>query len=148
MDKNLALLILSAINILLVYTHYFAWLVVVAQYLWVAFIDRRHLRQITGATVILVLCFLPWVGVIVYVSTKVPITVWDQASWTGPQVCKAYFTVAVLQWWLHIHAVDAWRKRLVSVARVMLGLKNSVLGPRETKPVITRAGNRWRCWHG
>lgn len=83
-DKNRALIILTAINILFIYTHYFAWLVVLAQYLWVAFTERRHLRRITAATAILVFGFLPWVGVIVYVSTKVPITFWDQASWTRP----------------------------------------------------------------
>ena len=83
-DKNRSLLILTIINVLFVYTHYFAWLVVAAQCLWVAFTKRRQLRQMTAAAAIIVFCFLPWVAVIVYVSSKVSVTFWGQASWDRP----------------------------------------------------------------
>ncbi|MCA1593403.1 MAG: glycosyltransferase family 39 protein [Acidobacteria bacterium] len=49
-DKRRALLILVEVNIPFVYTHYFAWLVVAAPYLWVAFMERRRLRRFTAAT--------------------------------------------------------------------------------------------------
>jgi uncharacterized membrane protein len=72
-----------AVNILFVYVHYFAWLVVAAQYLWVALADRSALRRFTIATAIVVLGFLPWVGVIVYASTRVTLTLWDHFSVQG-----------------------------------------------------------------
>ena len=79
-----ALFILITVNVLFVYTHYFAWLVVIAQFLWVMFMDRRHLRGLTVAAAITILCFLPWVGVIVYVSTQVSYTILDQVHWHWP----------------------------------------------------------------
>jgi len=78
------LVFLTLVNILFVYTHYFAWLVVAAEWLWVLVMDRRHLRQFTFSTVIVVLCFLPWVGVIAYVSTQVSYTFIDQITWYRP----------------------------------------------------------------
>ncbi len=78
------LLTLTVINILFVYTHYSAWLVVTAEFLWVAFMERRHLRRIAISSAITLLCFLPWVVIIVYVSTKVPFTFWDKVSWYRP----------------------------------------------------------------
>jgi len=83
-EKRRALLILVAVNIPFVYTHYFAWLVVAAQYLWVVFMERRRLRRFTAAMAIIALSYLPWVGVLVYVSTQVSYTFWDQASWETP----------------------------------------------------------------
>jgi uncharacterized membrane protein len=83
-NKNRTLLILVVVNVLFVYTHYFAWLVVIAQFLWVMFMARNHLRGLTVAAVITILCFLPWVGVIVYVSTQVSYTILDQAHWYWP----------------------------------------------------------------
>jgi hypothetical protein len=83
-NQRKSLVMLTVVNVLFVYTHYFAWLTIAAEYLWIAVMDRRHLRQFTFATAIVGLCFLPWVGVIVYVSTKVPYTFLDQISWYQP----------------------------------------------------------------
>lgn len=82
--KNRTLLILVIVNVIFVYTHYFAWLVVIAQFLWVVFMDRRHLLRLTFVSVITILCFLPWVGLIVYVSTQVSYTFLDQVHWYWP----------------------------------------------------------------
>lgn len=81
LDQTSALVVLTVVNLLFVYTHYFGWLVVAAEYLWVASMDRRNLRRFTFANTILVLSFLPWVGVIVYVSTLVSYTFLDQITW-------------------------------------------------------------------
>ena len=62
---------MTAVNVLFVYTHYFAWLLLAAQYLWVLFTDFRSLRRFTIAIAIVVLCFIPWIAVIVYASTRV-----------------------------------------------------------------------------
>ena len=83
-NQTQTLVTLTLINILFVYTHYFAWLVVLAEYLWIVVMDRRHLRQLTISTVIVLLCFIPWVGVIVYVSSQVSYTFLDQIVWYRP----------------------------------------------------------------
>ncbi|MFN2532165.1 MAG: hypothetical protein ABR555_12800 [Pyrinomonadaceae bacterium] len=83
-DQRKSLVLLTLIDLLFVYTHYFGWLMVIAEYLWVAAMDRRLLRQLTFATAILVLCFLPWIGVIIYVSTKVSSTFLDHIVWYRP----------------------------------------------------------------
>lgn len=125
--------ILVGVNILLVYTHYFGWLVVVAQYLWVALTDRRHLRQITWATVIVILCFLPWVGVIGYVSTKVSYTVWDQMSSERTPSLQSIISLLRCFNGGFTSTLLTLGGSTLFLLLVMLGLKNSVLGPRETK---------------
>jgi hypothetical protein len=79
-----ALVILVIVNTGFVYTHYFAWLVVIAQYLWIVFADRARVRQITVAMAMCVLFSLPWVGVIAYASTRADHTFFDQMSWFRP----------------------------------------------------------------
>jgi uncharacterized membrane protein len=83
LNGNQSILVMVAVNVLFVYVHYFAWLIVAAQYLWVALIDRRSLRRFTIATAIVVLSFLPWVAVVVYASTRVTLTLWDHFSVRG-----------------------------------------------------------------
>lgn len=76
-----AIVLLTAVNVLLVYTHYFGWLAFAAQYLWVAFADRSRLRRMTLVVAVVLLGFLPWVGVIAYTSTQASYTFVDQISW-------------------------------------------------------------------
>jgi hypothetical protein len=80
---NRDILIIVSVNVLFVYVHYFAWLVVAAQYVWVLFTSPRSLRRFTMATVIVVLCFIPWIVVVVYVSTRVTLTIWDHFGVLG-----------------------------------------------------------------
>jgi 4-amino-4-deoxy-L-arabinose transferase-like glycosyltransferase len=82
--RGRALFFLTVVNTLFVYTHYFAWLVVAAEYLWACLTDRRRLLPLSLAGVVAVVCTLPWVGVIVYTSTRVPYTFLDQISWESP----------------------------------------------------------------
>lgn len=80
-NNRRARLTFIAVNILLIYTHYFGWLAFAAQYLWVAFVERSHLRRMTTVAVLVLLSLLPWVGVLVYTSTRVSYTFLDQVSW-------------------------------------------------------------------
>jgi uncharacterized membrane protein len=77
------ILIVAAVNVLFVYVHYFAWLLIAAQYIWVVLTDSRSLRRFTTAIVIVVLCFIPWVVVVVYASRRVTLTIWDHFSVEG-----------------------------------------------------------------
>lgn len=52
---------LFLVNLLLVYTHYYGWLVVACEAALLAYADRRKLRAFLLVCVGLVLCFAPWV---------------------------------------------------------------------------------------
>ncbi len=83
-----ALLFLTAVNTVFVYTHYFAWLVVGAEYLWVSLTDRGRLRPLllTGAAA--AACFLPWVGVVAYASPHAPHPLLLHLNWESPPVSQ------------------------------------------------------------
>ena len=55
------LLALSAINLLLVYTHYYGWLVIAAEAAFLVLWDRDKLPDFLIAAAVLLLCFSPWV---------------------------------------------------------------------------------------
>ena len=83
-NQKQTLVALTLVNIVFVYTHYFAWFMIVGEYLWILVRDRKHLRSLTFATAIIVLSYLPWIGVIVYVSTQVSYTFLDKLTWYYP----------------------------------------------------------------
>jgi hypothetical protein len=51
---------LFAVNLLLVYTHYYGWLVVAAQLAYLLFARRRLLTSFAGVVALLALCYAPW----------------------------------------------------------------------------------------
>jgi 4-amino-4-deoxy-L-arabinose transferase-like glycosyltransferase len=51
---------LFGVNLLLVYTHYYGWLVVGIEVLFLLFRGRRRWRPFAASCVLLVLCFAPW----------------------------------------------------------------------------------------
>jgi len=50
------------VNLLLVYTHYYGWLVVACEVAFLFFRDRRRLRAVLPASAALALLFVPWVS--------------------------------------------------------------------------------------
>ncbi|HVF55761.1 MAG TPA: glycosyltransferase family 39 protein [Pyrinomonadaceae bacterium] len=52
---------LFAVNLLLVFTHYYGWLVVSAEALFLLFKARRKLKGFLLAVAALLLCFVPWI---------------------------------------------------------------------------------------
>ena len=56
------LLALFAVNLLLVYTHYYGWLVVACEVAFLSFRDRSKLRSMLPASAALALLFVPWVA--------------------------------------------------------------------------------------
>jgi hypothetical protein len=51
---------LFAINLLFVYTHYYGWLIVGIEFLFLLIWDRKKLRALSFALAALVACFIPW----------------------------------------------------------------------------------------
>lgn len=54
------LVALTGVNLLLIYSHYYGWLVVGAELAWVLFTERRRLMAFSASVGALALCFLPW----------------------------------------------------------------------------------------
>ncbi|MBA3512942.1 MAG: glycosyltransferase family 39 protein [Pyrinomonadaceae bacterium] len=55
------LLALSALNLLLVYTHYYGWLVIAAEAAFLVLWDRAKIPDFLIAAAMLLLCFSPWI---------------------------------------------------------------------------------------
>ena len=55
-----ALVILSVVNVLVVYAHYYGWAVVACQGLCLLLIDRKKLAGFIWFTLAVVACFMPW----------------------------------------------------------------------------------------
>lgn len=81
LDHRRSLLILITVNILLVNTHYFGWLTFAAQYLWILFARRSHLRAMTTAALCVLLSFMPWVSLLVYTASLGPYSFLSQVTW-------------------------------------------------------------------
>jgi uncharacterized membrane protein len=84
--RRRALFLLTVVNTLFVYTHYFAWLVVAAEYLWASLTDRRSLRPLLLAGAANGVCTLPWVGAVVYASSRAPHTLLEHLNWSPPDM--------------------------------------------------------------
>lgn len=54
------LLALSAINVALVYTHYYGWLVIGTEGLLVILVERKRIKSFALSVVCLLACFAPW----------------------------------------------------------------------------------------
>ncbi|MBA3711826.1 MAG: glycosyltransferase family 39 protein [Pyrinomonadaceae bacterium] len=55
------LIALFAVNLLLVYTHYFGWMLVVTEFVFLWWFARRRVVPFAASIAALALCFLPWV---------------------------------------------------------------------------------------
>lgn len=58
--KRSGLLFLFVINLLLIYTHYYGWVVVGCEFLYLLIWQRRRLVPFSLSTAALLLCFSPW----------------------------------------------------------------------------------------
>ena len=59
---------LSAVNVCLVYTHYFGWLIVGVESLYVLFTPTRKLRLFAISVACVTVCFLPWAYAVLKVA--------------------------------------------------------------------------------
>src|SRR3954451_25198433 len=64
-DARRAALWLYGANLLLVYTHYFGWLVVALEAVSLALCGRRKLKPFAASLVVLLVCFAPWAWAVV-----------------------------------------------------------------------------------
>lgn len=92
------LLALFVVNLLLVYTHYFGWLVVAAEifFLLLKGHDRRRAFSVTVAA--LVLCFVPWMFAVLVASGEGSGGVGQNIGWmTRPRFSDVVEMLALLQ---------------------------------------------------
>ncbi|HTH51166.1 MAG TPA: hypothetical protein VL501_04490 [Pyrinomonadaceae bacterium] len=61
---------LVGVNILLVWTHYFGWFVILSEVVAVLAIERSRLRQIAGMCVVVMLSFAPWAIAVFRMATS------------------------------------------------------------------------------
>lgn len=64
------LLALFAVNLLLVYSHYYGWLVVGIEFLFLLFWGRHKLWQFSVTTAAVALCFSPWAFIVISGAAK------------------------------------------------------------------------------
>jgi uncharacterized membrane protein len=76
------LLALTVINLLLVYTHYYGWLVIAAEAAFLLWWDRDKLPDFLIAAAVLLLCLSPWVYAVV-VSTEQGRGLAQNIGWVG-----------------------------------------------------------------
>jgi len=76
------LLALSALNLLLVYTHYYGWLVIAAEATLLLLWDRDKLPDFLMAAAVLLLCFSPWVYAVT-ISTEQGRGLAQNIGWVG-----------------------------------------------------------------
>lgn len=69
-DQKKTLLALFAVNLALVYTHYYGWLVVGVQFLILVLWDRRKLPLFSVSVMAIVLCFIPWAYAVTEVASE------------------------------------------------------------------------------
>jgi hypothetical protein len=78
---------LSVVNVCLVYTHYFGWLVVGAESVYVLFIPIRKLRLFALSVTCVAICFVPWAYAVVKVWLNNEALVFlyriDRPGWKG-----------------------------------------------------------------
>ena len=63
-ERGTGLVVLTAVNILLVYCHYFGWLVVVTEMLAVVVFHRTKIKQAVIMSAAVVIAFLPWACIV------------------------------------------------------------------------------------
>jgi uncharacterized membrane protein len=90
LNSGKGFLLFIAVNILLVYSHYFGWLIIVSEILAVVILARERLKSISlmfGATVI---SFLPWIFAI-WQATKINANVGQNIGWmTKPNLLSIF----------------------------------------------------------
>jgi mannosyltransferase len=65
-----AVALVTAVNVLLVYTHYFGWFVVGAEWLALALWRRPRLVEFTAGTAVVALAFAPWAQLVYWMAQQ------------------------------------------------------------------------------
>ena len=69
-DRKRNLLVLTVVNLLLVYTHYYGFLIVGAEGLFLIIWNRKKLLPFLHSTIAVTLCFLPWIYFVAQQAAK------------------------------------------------------------------------------
>jgi len=86
--------LLTIINILLVYTHYFGWLLVLSEVVAILFLQRIKIGRVLLMFAITLVCFLPWVFTIIRFSA-VNSDIKQNIGWIAKPGFSSIFELAV-----------------------------------------------------
>ena len=75
--------ILTIVNILLVYTHYFGWLVIVSEITAIIVLQRIKIRQILVMLAVTLAAFAPWIFAVWKASGEIDSNVGQNIGWIG-----------------------------------------------------------------
>lgn len=96
------MLVLFVVNVVLVYSHYWGWVVVAAEFVVVLSVARRKLVLFSILSVATVVCFIPWAGLIVAAAAEKG-TATSQISWMSkPDLSALVWFGAILNGPYHI----------------------------------------------
>ena len=82
-DQKRHLLALFGGNLLLVYTHYFGWLVVGTQFMFLLFWGREKLLPFSLSVAVLTLCFSPWAYAVMQAGMGKQAGLSENLAWMG-----------------------------------------------------------------
>lgn len=122
---------LWAVNLLLVFTHYFGWVIVALQFALLIFLKRKRLRSFSIATACIALCFSPWVWFITQAARSNPSRVnfvWNRppalselagyyGNLNGPLSYRWKVLGTALVMLLFLSPVIAWLARMIRARR-------------------------------
>lgn len=82
--------VLTLINVLLVYTHYFGWFVVISEIFAVLFLQRIKIRQILSMFGITAISFVPWM-ITIFQASKINASVSQNLGWAEKPNLPTFF---------------------------------------------------------
>jgi len=80
LDSGKGIFLLIIANILLVYSHYFGWLIIASEFLAVVILARERLKQISLMLITVALSFAPWIYMI-WQATRINSNVGQNIGW-------------------------------------------------------------------
>ena len=90
LNSGKGFLFLIIVNILLIYTHYFGWLIIASEIFASAILAREKLKQILLMSFLSLLCFTPWIFAILQ-ATKINSNVGQNIGWMTKPNLPAIF---------------------------------------------------------
>lgn len=70
LNKGIGIVALTLVNVALVYTHYFGWLVVMSEVAAILALQRIKWRPIVAMMLVSVVCFTPWLIAVIYAASS------------------------------------------------------------------------------
>lgn len=104
---------LSAVNLVLIFTHYYGWVIVALEVLYALIWKRKRVRSVILATGILAVCFSPWVWIVSKAARVNPSRV--NFIWNRPPPASE-----LAGYYGNLNGALSYRWRLIGPAVVMI----------------------------